>query len=113
MSNVQHVPMRMCAVTRERLPKKDLLRFVLTSEGNVELDKGERLRGRGLNMKPDITVFELGVKRKVFERVLKFKPDNEKLNKLREDVVEYIDQKFRIKQVVRVSSEQLDKLSKK
>jgi predicted RNA-binding protein YlxR (DUF448 family) len=113
VSNSAHIPMRMCAVTREKLPKKDLLRFVLTEEGKLVLDKGEKVRGRGLNMKPDISIFDLSIKRKVFERMLSAKLTPELILKLREEVQDYIDRQFRPKQVVRVNLEQIDKLSSK
>lgn len=109
MSNALHIPMRMCAVTREKLPKKELLRFVL-SDGEVVLDKGERVRGRGLNMKPDLEVFDLGIKKRIFERTFSVNLGSEKLAKLKKEVDDYMNLKFREKTVVRVKKEELDKL---
>ena len=111
MSNTSHIPMRMCAVTREKLPKKELLRFVCTVDNDLVLDKGDRVRGRGLNIKPEIEIFDLAVKRKLFERVLGAKEVN--YESLKTEVQEYIDLRFREKVVVRVSKEQLDKISSK
>lgn len=39
--------MRTCVVCREKRPKRDLLRVVRTPEGEVKVDPGGRLNGRG------------------------------------------------------------------
>jgi hypothetical protein len=114
MSSSLHVPMRMCAVTREKLPKKGLLRFVgLKDKKKVVLDKGERVRGRGLNIRPDLETFDLAIKRKVFERAFGFKIEDVEVAKLRKEVDDYLDLKFREKKVVRITKEDLDNLNKK
>lgn len=41
-------PERQCAVTRERLPKEDMLRFVLSPDNVVTPDIAARLPGRGV-----------------------------------------------------------------
>ena len=111
MNSNQHVPMRMCAVTREKLPKKELVRFVYATELNkLVLDKGERVRGRGVNLKPDISVFDEAIKRKIFERTFEVQFDKIEIDRLRTEVEEYIDKYFRIKQVVRISKENLDNI---
>lgn len=113
MSNALHVPIRMCAVTREKLPKRELLRFVWVKESKqVVLDQGERVRGRGLNMKPDLEVFDKAIKIKLFERSFKITFSPEELAKLRSQVDDYIGAKFREKKVVRISNEQLANLKK-
>jgi predicted RNA-binding protein YlxR (DUF448 family) len=113
MNSTLHVPMRMCAVTREKLPKKELLRFVYSTElKKLVLDKGERVRGRGVNLKPDISVFDEAIKRKVFERTFEAQFDKIEIEKLKSEVEEYIDKNFRIKQVVRISKENLDNIKR-
>lgn len=103
--------MRMCAVTLEKKPKNELLRFVLIAKENrVQLDEGDRLRGRGLNMKPDIDVFEKGLKLKIFERKFNIKLSNEEIEKLRNSVKESINKKFTEKVVVRITEEEFKKL---
>lgn len=109
MNKTMHVPMRMCAVTREKLPKRELLRFVV-KDGELVLDKGERVRGRGLNIKPDTKIFDLAIKRKIFERNFNIKLNSDKLAWLREEVEKYINERFREKQIVRIKKEDLDKL---
>ena len=64
------IPMRSCVVTREKLPKMELLRIVKTSEGEVLADTTGKLNGRGAYIKKDITVLEIAKKSKILERVL-------------------------------------------
>ena len=57
--------MRSCAITREKLPKKELLRIVRTPEGNVLVDVTGKLNGKGAYIKKDITVLEKAKKTKI------------------------------------------------
>ena len=41
-------PLRRCAVTRERLPKERMIRFVIGPDRTVVPDLAERLPGRGI-----------------------------------------------------------------
>jgi predicted RNA-binding protein YlxR (DUF448 family) len=41
------IPMRMCTGCREMKPKKELIRVVKTSEGEIKLDATGKLNGRG------------------------------------------------------------------
>ena len=64
------IPMRSCVVTKEKLPKIELLRIVKTPEGNILADITGKLNGRGAYIKKDITVLEKAKKNKVLERAL-------------------------------------------
>lgn len=64
------IPMRSCVVTKEKLPKNELLRIVKTPEGNILADITGKLNGRGAYIKKDITVLEKAKKNKVLERAL-------------------------------------------
>lgn len=64
-------PERQCAVTRERLPKEAMLRFVLSPEGVVTPDLAERLPGRGVWLKADAGVVDLAAKKGAFARGFK------------------------------------------
>ena len=46
---MQHkkIPMRMCTGCREMMPKKELIRVVKCSEGEIKLDLTGKLNGRG------------------------------------------------------------------
>ena len=64
------IPMRSCVVTREKLPKVELLRIVKNTDGVVLADVTGKINGRGAYIKKDISVLEKARKSKVLERVL-------------------------------------------
>jgi len=64
------IPMRSCVVTKEKLPKGELLRIVKTPEGEIVADESGKLNGRGAYIKKDITVLEKAKKSRILERVL-------------------------------------------
>lgn len=70
MMKVKKIPMRMCAVTREKLPKQELIRIVRTPEGNVVVDQTGKANGRGIYLKKEISVFEKAQKSKILDRQL-------------------------------------------
>ncbi len=79
------IPMRMCVVTREKLPKGELVRVVRTPEGNVIIDENGKANGRGAYLKKDRDVFLKAQKNKILNRVLEVEvPDKvfEDLNNL-------------------------------
>ena len=63
------IPMRMCVVTREKWPKKDLVRVVNTENG-VIVDLSGKVNGHGAYLKKDMEVFEKAKKNKTLNRVL-------------------------------------------
>jgi len=63
------IPMRSCVVTREKLPKKELLRIV-KFENVVSVDPTGKQNGKGCYIKKDKTVLETAKKTKVLNRVL-------------------------------------------
>ena len=64
------IPMRSCVVTREKLPKVELLRIVKNTDGVVFADVTGKINGRGAYIKKDISVLEKARKSKVLEKVL-------------------------------------------
>ena len=64
-------PLRRCALTRERRPKEDLLRFVLGPEGEIVPDLKERLPGRGVWVTAAQDCVAEAAKKNVFARALK------------------------------------------
>lgn len=64
------IPMRSCVVTREKLPKGELLRIVRTPEGKVIIDESGRLNGKGAYIKKDILVLEKAKKSKILDKTL-------------------------------------------
>ena len=53
------IPMRTCAVTKEKCEKRDLIRIVRTPEGNVEIDITGKKNGRGAYLKKSLEVLDL------------------------------------------------------
>jgi len=64
-------PVRTCALTRARLPKEELIRFVPSPEGVIVPDLKERLPGRGVWVTAAQDVVAEAAKRNVFARSLK------------------------------------------
>ncbi len=67
---VKKIPLRSCVVTKEKLPKKDLLRVVRTPEGGVIVDLSGKANGRGAYIKKDLEVLNKARKSKILERRL-------------------------------------------
>ena len=66
---MKKIPMRMCVVTHEKLPKKDLLRIVKTEDG-VIADITGKVNGHGCYIKKDIETLNLARKTKALDKVL-------------------------------------------
>lgn len=70
---IKKIPMRTCVVTKESLPKKELLRIVRTPEGDIEVDETGKSNGRGAYIKKDLSVLEQARKSKILEKKLECK----------------------------------------
>ena len=81
---VKKVPMRSCVVTKERLPKKDLIRIVKTPEGTIEIDLTGKKNGHGVYLKKDIKVIEMALKSKVLNSIFNKEIDDSIYEKLKE-----------------------------
>ena len=64
------IPMRTCIITKEKLPKKELIRVVRTPEGDIVVDNTGKVNGRGAYLKKDIQTFEKAEKTKILDRKL-------------------------------------------
>jgi predicted RNA-binding protein YlxR (DUF448 family) len=80
---VRKIPMRSCVVTKEKLPKGDLVRVVREPSGSVVVDKTGKANGRGAYLKRDLKVFEKAIKDKVLERHLEVEMPNTLLEELK------------------------------
>jgi predicted RNA-binding protein YlxR (DUF448 family) len=61
-------PLRRCLVTRERLSKEAMIRFVLGPERNIVPDLSERLPGRGMWLSAKADVIEQAIRRGAFAK---------------------------------------------
>lgn len=67
---MKKIPMRKCVATGERLPKKDLIRIVRTSDGTIEIDETGRKNGRGAYVKRSVEAIDIALKKKSLNRSL-------------------------------------------
>lgn len=67
---VKKVPLRTCVVSKEKLPKQELLRVVKTPDLEIKIDLTGKLNGRGAYIKKDYQVLEKAMKYKCLERHL-------------------------------------------
>lgn len=82
---VKKIPMRSCIVTKEKYPKKELIRIVRTPEGEIIIDEIGKANGRGAYLKKDIEVINKAQNTKILNRVLEVEvPENiyEELKKI-------------------------------
>ena len=67
---IRKIPMRTCVVTREKLPKGELIRIVRTPSGEVIIDETGKANGRGAYIKKDKEVFLKAKKNKILNKML-------------------------------------------
>ena len=77
------IPMRSCIVTREKLPKQELLRIVRTTDNKVVADISGKINGRGAYIKKDIEVLDKAIKNKILERHLETTISNDVYEEIR------------------------------
>ena len=67
---MKKIPMRSCVITKEKLPKKELIRVVRTPDGEVIIDVSGKANGRVAYLKKDIEVIKKAKSNKLLNRVL-------------------------------------------
>ena len=67
---MKKIPLRRCVVTKEQLPKQELLRVVKNKENNVFVDLTGKATGRGAYIKKDVNVLKTAKDKKILERAL-------------------------------------------
>ncbi len=80
---VKKIPMRSCVVTKEKLPKKELIRIVRTPEGNVIVDQSGKVNGRGAYIKLTMEVIDQAEKTHILDRHLETSVQAETYEELR------------------------------
>ena len=74
---MKKIPCRTCVITKEKLPKNELIRIVRTPEGNVVIDESGKTNGRGAYLKLDVNVIDKARSSKALNRVLEVEvPDS-------------------------------------
>lgn len=79
---MKKIPMRTCVVTKEKYPKKELIRVVRDNLGNVSVDLTGKANGRGAYLKKDKEIIELARKNKALEKYLEVLVPEEVYEKL-------------------------------
>lgn len=87
----KRVPIRMCIACRKRSPKGEMIRLVLSEEGNPSVDVRGKIPGRGANVCASMECFDLAVEKKAFGRAWKSPVPEDRLSALREEFREAID----------------------
>lgn len=64
------IPMRTCVVTKEKYPKKELIRVVRDNLGKVFVDETGKSNGHGAYLKKDLEVINKAMQTKILERYL-------------------------------------------
>lgn len=67
---IKKVPMRSCIVSKEKLPKKELLRIVKCPDGIVRVDQTGKMNGRGAYIKKEVAVLEKAKQNNVLGKTL-------------------------------------------
>lgn len=81
---VKKVPMRTCVVTKEVLPKRELIRVVANKAGEVSVDLNGKAPGRGAYIKLSKETVALAKKSKALDRKLEVAVPNEIYEELSE-----------------------------
>lgn len=83
---MKKIPMRSCIVSREKLPKKELIRIVKDNKNNIFIDPTGKSNGRGAYLKRDIEVIEKAQKTKVLDKVFELNVKEEIYEELKDIV---------------------------
>ena len=83
---VKKIPLRKCTGCQEMKSKKELMRILRTSEGDIILDRTGRANGRGAYICGTMECFEKAVKSKGLERSLKCKVPEETYESLKKEI---------------------------
>lgn len=80
------VPLRKCTGCQEMKSKKEMMRILRTSEGDIVLDTTGKMNGRGAYVCCSMECFEKAVKNKGLERSLKMKVPEETYGTLKKEI---------------------------
>ena len=70
------IPLRSCVVSKEKLPKQELIRVVKNKENEVFIDLTGKANGKGAYIKKDLAILEKAIKSKALEKHLETKIEN-------------------------------------
>ena len=82
---MKKIPMRTCVVTREKLPKNELIRVVKTDDG-VIVDLTGKVNGHGVYLKRDAEVFDKAEKTEILNKLLETTVEESVFEELRKTI---------------------------
>ena len=80
------IPQRQCMGCRERRAKRELIRVVRTPEGNVSLDFGGKMNGRGAYLCPNPDCLQKAIRAKSLARSLEVEIPEEVYARLQKEM---------------------------
>lgn len=85
-AQVKRIPLRKCTGCQEMKNKKEMMRVLRTTEGEIILDATGRKNGRGAYVCCSSECFEKAVRSKGLERSLKMKVPEEMYENLKKEI---------------------------
>ena len=80
------IPQRQCMGCRERKPKRDMIRVVRCTDGEVRIDFGGKMNGRGAYICPDPECLKKARKTKALDRSLEIPIPEEVYERLEKEM---------------------------
>ena len=85
---MKKIVQRMCMGCNSKKDKRELIRIVMSKDGNIEVDKTGKLQGRGAYICDNIECLEKLIKTKRLERVFETAIDEEIYENLRGVIID-------------------------
>lgn len=83
------IPMRKDIVTNEMAPKKELVRIVKGTDGEIAIDETGKKSGRGAYISIDVEIAKQAKQKRVFEKAFSMAIDDQ----FYDDLIAYVDHK--------------------
>ena len=83
---MKKIPMRTCIGCNNAKPKKELIRIVKSSDGEVSIDFTGKKNGRGAYVCRDISCLEMAIKTKRLSRAFEMPIENDVYEKLKVEI---------------------------
>ena len=80
------IPQRQCMGCRERKAKREMIRVVRLTDGNVSLDFGGKMNGRGAYICPNPECLKKAIRSKALERSLEVEIPQEVYDRLQKEM---------------------------
>ena len=84
---MKKIPIRTCIGCGKGKSKRELIRIVKTSEGEVLIDSTGKKNGRGAYICPNITCLEKAIKTKRLSKAFEMQIENDLYDKLKDQII--------------------------